>query len=194
MNDFKNRHKNSKEKVKADSLEENRAQISIEEVNRYFGEIDEMMNDPPIPLLLINFDEISFKRRPEKGKRKSVYIFKQCKVIPFFRELTDQYHVSVVVGLSTGCTDIIPLFLSTRKNFDDDIHGPFFHKRANYYSTPKRYLATESTIYWIEYSLAPYVQFVRALLGENLKCVVIAEAFNKIGNIQLILLPPHSSH
>ena len=55
MNDFKSRHKNSIEKVKADSLEENRAQISIEEVNRYFGEIDEIMNDPPIPLLLINF-------------------------------------------------------------------------------------------------------------------------------------------
>ena len=69
-------------------------------MNRYFGEIDEMMNDPPIPLLLINFDEIDFGRRPEKGKRKSVYIFKQCKVRPFFRELTDQYHVSVVVGVS----------------------------------------------------------------------------------------------
>ncbi|KAK8889723.1 hypothetical protein M9Y10_034477 [Tritrichomonas musculus] len=158
MNDFKNRHKKSIEKVKADSLEENRAQISIEEVNRYFREIDEMTNDPPIPLLLINFDEIGFGRRQEKGKRKGVYIFKQCKVRPFFRDLTDQYHVSVVVGVSSGCTDIIPLFLSTRKNLDDDIHGTFFHRRANYYSTPKGIATTESTIYWIEYSLAPYVQ------------------------------------
>ena len=69
MNDFKNRHKKSIEKVKADSLEENRAQISIEEVNRYFREIDEMTNDPPIPLLLINFDEIGFGYCPDKGKR-----------------------------------------------------------------------------------------------------------------------------
>lgn len=34
MNDLKNRNQNSIEKVKADSLEENRAQISIDVVNQ----------------------------------------------------------------------------------------------------------------------------------------------------------------
>ena len=42
-------------------------------MNRYFGEIDEMMNDPPIPLLLINFDEIL--EGDQKKEKEKAYIF-----------------------------------------------------------------------------------------------------------------------
>lgn len=72
IHDFKNRHKDEIDKVSADSLEENRADISLDEVNRYIDEVEQMMKDPPNPFLLINFDEIGFGRRPEKGKKKSL--------------------------------------------------------------------------------------------------------------------------
>ncbi len=206
IHDFKNRHKDEIDKVSADSLEENRADISLDEVNRYIDEVEQMMKDPPNPFLLINFDEIGFGRRPEKGKKKKVYVFKQCEVKPFFREEVDQHHISVVVGVSAACCDIMPLFISTRKHLDPDINETFFLRRANYYYTSKGYANTDSTVFWIENNLEPYVQFVRKIIGEELRCVVIAdglkahfneraiEALNHIGNIQIIAIPPHSSH
>lgn len=81
--DFKERHKEEIKKVTAESLEEERANISIESVNRYINEVEEMMLDPPNPFLLINLDEIGFGRRPQKGKRKSIYTFKECRFKPF---------------------------------------------------------------------------------------------------------------
>ena len=63
-----------------------------------------------------------------------------------------------------------------------------------------------STVYWVRNNLAPYVQNVRSIIGQDQRCVVIAdglkahlhplviEELNKIGNITLIPLPSHSSH
>lgn len=60
-----------------------------------------------------------------KKVRKKVYVFKQCEVKPFFREEVDQHHISVVVGVSAACCDIMPLFISTRKHLDPDINETF---------------------------------------------------------------------
>ena len=63
--DFKERHKDEIQKVTAESLEEERANISIESVNRYINEVEEMMLDPPNPFLLIILDFVGFGRRPQ---------------------------------------------------------------------------------------------------------------------------------
>ena len=84
--DFKNRKKETIEKVSASSIDDERANISIEDVNRYFDQIGQMMKDPPHPFLLINYDEIGFGKRSEKGKRKNVYIIKNAKFKPYWRE------------------------------------------------------------------------------------------------------------
>ena len=181
-------------------------EFSIEEVNRYFDMIDEMMKDPPNPFLLINFDEIGFGKRPQKGKRKDVYIVKNSNFPPFWRETTDPQHVSVVVGISAACCSITPLFLSTRKKFDDDLNNTLFLRSCNYYCTKKGYMTILSTVYWVRNNLSPYVQLVRSKIGLDQKCVIIAdglkahlhqivmEELDKIGNVTLIPLPSHSSH
>ena len=112
---FKFRHQDDIAKVKAECVDDLRAQISIEEVNKYFEAIDEMMLDPPIPYLLINFDETGFGRRPDKGKRKTFYVSKKCKIKPFWRELTDLHHVSLVMAISVACQPLKPLCFSTKK-------------------------------------------------------------------------------
>ena len=204
--DFRNRHKDTIEKVSAESVGDDRGNIDIEDVNRYISEIEEMLKNPPHPFLLINFDEIGFGRRPEKGKRKNVYISKSSCIKPFFREQTDSYHVSVVVAVTAGCIDVTPLYLSPRKRFDEDLNSTFFLRRANYFSTPKGYATIQSTLYWVENNLKPYVEMVRSLIGEDQRCVIITdglsahfneivmEAINKIGNITVIPIPSHSSH
>lgn len=206
LHDFKTRHQDSIEKVIACALDDERSNISPDDVERYITSIEKMMEDPPNPFLLINFDETGFGKRPEKGKRKKVYVVKSCHVKPYFREETDQNHISVVVGITAACSDITPLFLSNRKRLDQDLNDTFFFRRANYFSTPKGYMTIESTIFWVENNLAPYVKCVRDMLGENLRCVVIADGLSShfheriqpslecIGNIEMIPLPAHSSH
>ena len=204
--DFRTRHKDSIEKVIACSLDDERSNISPDDVERYITDVEEVMENPPNPFLLINFDETGFGKRPDKGKRKKVYVVKNCEVKPFYRAETDPNHISVVVAITAACSDITPLFLSTRKRLDQDLNDTFFFRRANYFSTPKGYMTVDSTIFWLENNLAPYVKCVRDMLGENLHCVVIADGLSshfhervhpyldQIGNIKMIPIPAHSSH
>ena len=67
-------------------------------------------------------------------------------------------------------------------------------------------MTTFSILFWIRNILKPYVEFFRNATNENLKCVLIIvgctshftdeviAAFDEIGNVKLIPLPPHSSH
>lgn len=67
-------------------------------------------------------------------------------------------------------------------------------------------MTTFSMVFWIRNILKPYVEFFRNATNEILKCVLIIDgctshftyeviaAFDDIGNVKLIPLPPHSSH
>ena len=67
-------------------------------------------------------------------------------------------------------------------------------------------MTIQSMLFWINNNLSPYVNSVRTLLKENLKCVLICdglkahlhviifEELSKIGIIKVISLPSHSSH
>lgn len=204
--DFKTRHANDIEKVKVACLDVLRSNISIDEVEQYFAEIDEMMKDPPHPLLFINFDESGFSRRRQKGKTKSVYIHKKCIVEPYWREETELHHISLVAAITAGCTYLRSLCLSPRKRLDDDILDTFFNSWSDVYFTPKGYMRTDSMLYWVKNILEPYVQWIRTLLEYNARCVIISDnctshtqdevkkALDQIGNIKVIPLPAHSSH
>ena len=76
-----------------------RANISIEKVEQHFQSIDEIIIDPPKPYL-INLDEMGFGKRPEKGKRKTVYISTKCDVEALWCERTDPYHISLVAAVN----------------------------------------------------------------------------------------------
>ncbi|OHT02588.1 hypothetical protein TRFO_06987 [Tritrichomonas foetus] len=204
--DFRKRHEELIVRVKADSIDDSRSNISLDEVETYLTMINEMMKNPPDPLLLINFDETGFGRRPEKGKRKYVYIHKNCNIKAFWREKTDQHHISVVSCITAACTCLKPLCLSTRKTMDEDINDTFFFRWGSYYSTPKGYMNIESMLYWVNTILKPYIASVRTVIGQEKPCYIIADGFkshfhsnviqalNEIGYIHLIPLPAHSSH
>lgn len=204
--DFRERHRNEIQKVYADCVDDDRAQISIDEVEQYFKSIEEMMLNPPHPFLLINMDETGFGRRADKGKRRRVYICTDVKNRPYWREKTDQYHISLVAAITAACTSLRSLCLSPRVTVDDDLNDTFFERWSDIYHTPKGYMTTSSMIYWIQNILWPYVEAVRKILNEDLECVVIAdglkshfnddaeEAIKQIGNTRLIPLPAHSSH
>ena len=110
---FISRHEDFIKKVKAPCIDDARASIDIIEVENYIAAVEEMMQNPPNPYLLINFDETGFGRRPDKGKRKSVLVHKDCDVEAFWREQADLHHISLVAAVSAACTAIRPLCLYT---------------------------------------------------------------------------------
>ena len=135
--DFKTRHQDSIEKVIACSLDDERSNISPDDVERYITDVEEVMENPPNPFLLINFDETGFGKRPDKGKRKKVYVVKSCEVKPFYRAQTDPNHISVVIAVTAACSDITPLFLSNRKRLDHDLEDTFFFEEQTIFQRQK---------------------------------------------------------
>ena len=69
--DYKSRYQDDIEKVKAHSIDDIHAELSIEEVDKYINKIEEIMLDHSNPFLLINSHETGFGRRPNKGKYKT---------------------------------------------------------------------------------------------------------------------------
>lgn len=204
--DFSRRHSESIEKVKTDSLDDKRASIDPIKVEEYISEVENALQNPPPPSLILNFDETGFSRRPEKGKRKTVFVSKNCNVPPHWREKTELHHVSLVTCITAACTALKPLVLSTRQHMDKDIDDTFFSSWALYYKTPKGYMTCNSMEFWLRNIVAPYVKSVRDEMKSNQKCIIIgdgcsshfsegvSEILDEIGNIKILPIPPHSSH
>lgn len=204
--DFKTRNSDRIEKVKAGCLEDDRASIDPAQIERYILAIENMLQDPPPPELILNFDETGFSRRPQKGKRKSVFISKNCQVSPYWRENSELHHISLVTCITAACSSLRPLLLSTRIRMDKDISKTFFESWASHFTTKKGYMTQKSMEFWLQNIVAPYVKEVRNKLNANHKCVIICDScsshfsdevsdiLKEIGNIEIIPIPPHSSH
>lgn len=204
--DFYQRHIESIEKVKTDCLEENRTSISIDALEKYFSDIEEVLLNPPPPCLILNFDETGFSRRPDKGKRKTVFISRNVNVKPYWRENLENHHISLVTCITAACTSLKPLFLSCRARFDKDINDTFFESWGDHFTTKKGYMTTNSMEYFLKNIVAPYVKEIRERMKVNHKCIIICDGckshfsdqitniLNEIGNIKFVTIPPHSSH
>lgn len=125
--DFKNGHQEDIQNAKANCIDDLRANISIEKVEQYFTDIDEIIKDLPKPYLLINLDKMGFRKPPEKGKRKTLYISTKCDVEAFWLERTDLYHISLVAKITATCNSLMPLCLTTRKRTDSNFDDTFYY-------------------------------------------------------------------
>ena len=129
-----------------------------------------------------------------------------CNAVPYWRESTEQHHVSLVASITAACTSIRPMLISTRKTMDQEISETFFFRWGSYVSTKKGYMTEQSMLFWINNILAPYVNYIRSTTNGPKHCVVICDgcsshysieiqkALDLIGSIKFIFLPPHSSH
>ena len=187
-------------------MDDDRANIDLEEVKRYIDQVERILSNDPNPLLVLNMDESGFGRRPKKGKRKNVIISKRCTVQPFWRENTDNPHISLIMCTSAECDYLRPMLISTRARFDPDIANTFFHLSSEYTNTIKGYQTSNSMVYWIKNVLAPYVSLIRLVSSGNKTYFLIIDGctahFNdevnseieKIGDVIIVPIPPHSSH
>ena len=52
------------------------------------------------------------------------------------------------------------MFLSKRKNSDDDLEDTFFRRWSELYQTKKGYMTVDRMVFWVKNILKPYVDIV----------------------------------
>lgn len=108
VRNFLKRHADEIDKIKTCSVDDDRANIDLEEVNTYIETIEEVLSHDPNPLLFLNMDESGFGRRPEKGKRNSTILAGKQRCVSY-----------ILSSMRFGC-----LFLSSSfADFNTKKHG-----------------------------------------------------------------------
>jgi hypothetical protein len=202
---FKARHPELKA-ITADGAENARCEVTRQDVLAYFAELKTALVQIQTPAQLLNMDETGFCSRPEKTRKKKIIYRCDCPVKPVFREQTDPNHVSLVATIALSGDALKPMFLTTCvPNFTD----PSIAELASdiiVCRTPKGYQTHESMSVYLRDVLAPYCQRVRDeakdqtlpifMIMDNCGCHkkdTVSDVYAAL-NVQIIWLPPHSSH
>jgi hypothetical protein len=192
--------------ITADSIENARCEVKKADVLAYFAELKSALVRMQTPAQLLNMDETGFCARPDKAKKKKVVYRYDCPVKPAFREQSDPNHVSLVATITLAGETLKPMFLTTAvPNFTD----PRMAELASDIvccRTAKGYQTHESMAIYLRDVLTPYCQRVRDEMNDQTLPIFLI--MDKCGchkketlsgvyealNIQIIWLPPHSSH
>ena len=155
---------------------------------------------------IINIDETGFSVRPNKDKAQKCVFIKTHRREPCWKQVRDANHVSFLASINLSGESLKPFFITKTEVKYDGILGPLKEDFA-YAKTKTGYLTTKAMKLWINLVLKDYAINVRnelndsnakiIIIMDNFKCHIndeIQKEFQNIGNIELICLPPHSSH
>ena len=102
------------------------------------------------PRQLINIDEVGIGFHPMKGKRKKVVFIKTNPQKPFFKEETDESHISLV-GAINQRDQIQPLLILWKQEIDKSNTDIAMRLDSFcYFRTKTGYTTTESTVFFIK--------------------------------------------
>ena len=204
---FHGRHKEVLGVETVSGLEEDRGNVQAQKVYEYYKDLENLLNLIEDPRQLINIDEEGIGSRPKKGKRKKVVFMKSNPQKPFFREETDVSHISIVGAINRN-DQIHPLMILGKQEIDEtNVDIAMRRSSFHYFQTGTGYATIESTLFFVQNILEPYIHSVRnekenptlpfILIMDGLpahKNANVTNAINKIGNIHVRFIPPHSSH
>jgi hypothetical protein len=141
-----------------------------------------------------------------KGKKKAVVYSKKCTTKAAFREEIDLNHVSLVATINLLGQRLTPLYLMTDKVAVKDLELQLMSNSLALYQTRRGYQNSHSMAFSVREILAPSCENLRNVTHDpTLPAFLIMDncsSHNKQKlldlytrhNIQVIWLPPHSSH
>jgi hypothetical protein len=88
-----------------------RSRLSCQELNRYFSEVVGALSKAKSPEQMFNMDGSGVRARRFKGKRRQLASLIMRPVQPYFQDIRDVSHVSVVGAVALGVNSVSPLFL-----------------------------------------------------------------------------------
>ena len=203
---FKTRHNDIVSTNILHPIEEARQNVSAESALKYVGNLMKAIQGVKSPKQILNLDETGFPSKPNKSKPKRCVVIRNHKKAPTFREMADANHVSMAAAINLAGESLIPMMITTTNvKLNDgleDLENDFV-----WVKTKKGYMTEKAMLFWVQNVLSPYATQLRSELNDiNAKIVLIMDnfgchscdsvlsEFDKIGSVEIVWLPPHSSH
>lgn len=204
--EFKKRHADTIATGTVKSMEDVRNDPKPEDVQRYLADLLGVLPGLVSGKQIINMDETGFSVRANKGKKKKCVYIRNHRKPASFRDKPDANHVSMAATINLMGESLKP-FLITTTNVISTQKLSLLTDEYEWFKTKKGYMTKKAMIEWVKRILAPYSNMVRRELNDIVaKIVLIMDNFgchsdkevldemNKIGNIEIVWLPPHTSH
>ena len=184
--------------------EEGRLMISPLTINKFFEHLTSSVRDVPAALV-INADEVGFQEFIDfKNVRSCVPSSCSAQELEVPMKKTSQ-RSTALVGISLSGTLLKPLLVLKRKTIDTELIENGYEDKAIYSYSESGYINGELFTRWLCEALLPYIQVQRQLLSTQSRAILIVDGCsvhlnNSIQqlaenhNINLVFLPPHSSH
>ena len=203
---FKRKHFEEMTVMKINSLEASRAQVTKDDISSHFQKLHEKLQRCHYPQQVVNMDESGFVQRPNKNTTRNCICIKRCPVTPSFIDENDSCHISIVAAVTLNGQSLTPLLISTTEKPPSEVINSPLGNQFHWFKTKKGYLTEEAMLYWINNIYLPYIKYAKQLIRDEdavpllimdgLKAhqtVKVNQLLQENG-IEVLILPPHSSH
>ena len=195
------------EKKSAETLEPARANVTEEDVKRYFEILQEEELEHAHPDLIINVDETGFgSSRSGRLKPTKVIVPKTAQGRLFVGSDKEYHYISAICGVTAGGKLLPPAVITKRKTLPEDVWHLPIGQRTRIFCSEKAFVTRRIFQTYIRETLLPYIQRTREKLGDNdLRAYVIWDGHSShydditgavaaVNGVSIIALPPHGSH
>lgn len=205
---FKRRHTAEIETQILDAREAARTKVKTEDVLNYFGQVVGALRRIRSLHQVLNMDESGFSGRIDKGRKRKCVVAKSCPAAPAFQEDDGSSQLSIVSTITLGGAALPAMFITKEHiKLNGNFANDSIFDKSLHFVTPKGYQTEASMVFWITNCLTPYALGLQTQLGDANapvflimdNCSVhntaaVQQAFKNVRDLEIIWMPPHSSH
>lgn len=194
-------------RVTASPLEEDRFNLSKDDIELHFRRLHEFELEKLPPDLIINIDETGFgASQSHRMKSVQVIIDSTTGVRPCLRAETSRIYVTAIAAITAGGFALPPGLVVRRNTATIDLESIPLGSDLKVYSTERAFVTRNVFANYVREVVMTYVEDWRAKHQQpEAKAVLIVDghsahfssilrAFCAINNCDIFCLPPHSSH
>ena len=193
--------------VPAVPLEEERFQVTPEQISEYYQYLREISLENVNANLIVNLDETGFgTSRSRRMRPVKVIAPKGMSARPCVKQEPEKVFVSAIAAITAAGNSLTPGLVVRRQSLTPDFQTIPFRGEARIYQTEKAFVTTNVFNDYVREVVVGYIQMWRNQHGmDEAPGVIIFDghsshinstlgAFCATQNIHLVCIPPHASH
>ena len=190
----------------ASGLDELRYEVTPDMVCEYFECLNAIDLEAVDPRLIINVDETGFGQSLSgRSKPQKVIVPASFAGSPVYKSKEEKRYVSCIAATTLSGRLLTPGLVSVRQQEAADATKCSFYSHCVRYHSATAFVSTDIFHHYMRHVILDYVETIRTAIGEKRRCVIIFDGhkghlsslLNSLcaeQNIQIVVLPPHSSH
>ena len=190
----------------ASGLDDQRYAVTPDIISEHFETLNSLEIQVVHPRLVINIDETGFGQSASgRTKPQKVIVPSSFSGSPVYKASEEKRYVTCIAATTLVGELLRPGLISNRRQeAEDATKCSFFSNCVRYHSTTA-FISADIFLHYMRHVILEYVEKQREILGQDSRCIILFDghkghvsrvlrAFCADANIQLVLLPPHSSH